>query len=52
LVLQQPIFAGDSSLEQIVEILKVLGTPNKSQIILMNPEYTESELLDGELKTV
>lgn len=41
LVLQQPIFAGDSSLEQIVEIIKVLGTPNKSQIIAMNPEYTE-----------
>ena len=41
LVLQQPIFAGDSSLEQIVEIIKVLGTPNKSQIISMNPEYTE-----------
>ena len=52
LVLQQPIFAGDSSLEQIVEIIKVLGTPNKSQIISMNPEYTESELLDGELKTM
>ena len=30
LVLQQPIFDGDSSLEQIVEIIKVLGTPNKS----------------------
>jgi serine/threonine protein kinase len=41
LVLQRPIFAGDSSLEQIVEIIKVLGTPNKSQIISMNPEYTE-----------
>ena len=41
MVLQQPIFAGDSSLEQIVEIIKVLGTPNKSQIIAMNPEYTE-----------
>ena len=41
LVLQQPIFAGDSSLEQIVEIIKVLGTPNKNQIIAMNPEYPE-----------
>ena len=41
LVLQQPIFAGESSLEQIVEIIKVLGTPNKSQIISMNPEYTQ-----------
>ena len=41
LVLQQPIFAGDSSLEQIVEIIKVLGTPNRKQIQSMNPEYTE-----------
>ena len=41
LVLQQPIFSGDSSLEQIIEIIKVLGTPNKAQIIAMNPEYTE-----------
>ena len=41
LVLQQPIFDGDSSLEQIVEIIKVLGTPNKSQIQSMNPEYKE-----------
>ena len=41
MVLQQPIFAGESSLEQIVEIIKVLGTPNKNQIIAMNPEYTE-----------
>lgn len=41
MVLQQPIFAGESSLEQIVEIIKVLGTPNKQQIQSMNPEYTE-----------
>ena len=41
MVLQQPIFSGESSLEQIVEIIKVLGTPNKSQIQSMNPEYKE-----------
>ncbi len=41
LVLGNPIFAGDSSLDQIVEIIKVLGTPNKQQIQAMNPEYTE-----------
>ena len=41
LVLQQPIFAGESSFEQIVEIIKVLGSPNKNKIIEMNPEYTE-----------
>ena len=41
MILQKPIFSGESSLEQIVEIIKVLGTPNKSQIQSMNPEYKE-----------
>lgn len=41
LVLGQPIFPGDSALDQIVEIIKILGTPSKSQILGMNPEYTE-----------
>jgi glycogen synthase kinase 3 beta len=41
LVLQTPIFAGESSIDQIVEIIKVLGTPNRQQIQAMNPEYTE-----------
>ena len=41
MVLGREIFCGDSSLEQIVEIIKVLGTPNKEQILAMNPEYTE-----------
>jgi glycogen synthase kinase 3 beta len=41
MVLQTAIFSGESSLEQIVEIIKVLGTPNKSQIQAMNPEYKE-----------
>jgi glycogen synthase kinase 3 beta len=43
LVLGQPLFPGDSAIDQIVEIIKVLGTPNKSQILGMNPEYTESK---------
>lgn len=42
LVLGQPIFPGESATDQIVEIIKILGTPNKSQILAMNPEYTES----------
>jgi serine/threonine protein kinase len=41
LVLGHPLFAGESAVEQIVEIIKILGTPNKNQIIAMNPEYTE-----------
>jgi serine/threonine protein kinase len=41
LVLGTPIFPGDSAVDQIVEIIKILGTPNKTQIIAMNPNYTE-----------
>jgi len=41
LVLGQPIFPGESAVDQIVEIIKILGTPNKNAILAMNPEYTE-----------
>jgi glycogen synthase kinase 3 beta len=41
LVLCNPIFPGESAVDQIVEIIKNLGTPNKLQIIAMNPNYTE-----------
>ncbi len=30
LMLGQPIFPGDSGVDQLVEIIKILGTPNKS----------------------
>ncbi|KAI9354373.1 CMGC/GSK protein kinase [Zopfochytrium polystomum] len=41
LVLGQPIFPGESGVDQLVEIIKVLGTPTKEQIKAMNPNYTE-----------
>lgn len=41
LVLGQPLFPGESAVDQIVEIIKILGTPNKNQILAMNPDYTE-----------
>ncbi|GAU89015.1 hypothetical protein RvY_01614 [Ramazzottius varieornatus] len=41
LMLGQPIFPGDSGVDQLVEIIKVLGTPSKDQIREMNPNYTE-----------
>ncbi len=41
LVLGTPLFPGDSAVDQLVEIIKILGTPNKNQIIAMNPEYNE-----------
>ncbi|XP_037088130.1 glycogen synthase kinase-3 beta-like [Pollicipes pollicipes] len=41
LLLGQPIFPGDSGVDQLVEIIKVLGTPTREQLGEMNPNYTE-----------
>ena len=37
----QPIFPGESGVDQLVEIIKLLGTPTKESIKEMNPNYTE-----------
>jgi len=39
LVLTKPLFMGEDSVDQIVEIIKILGTPSKKQIEAMNPDY-------------
>ena len=36
-----PIFPGQSSVDQLVEIIKLLGTPTQQEILAMNPSYTE-----------
>eukprot|EP01067_Filipodium_phascolosomae_P001648 Filipodium_phascolosomae@DN2074_c0_g1_i2.p2 len=41
MMLGQPLFPGDSGVDQLVEIIKVLGTPTKEQLVSMNPNYTE-----------
>ncbi|KHN72344.1 Glycogen synthase kinase-3 beta [Toxocara canis] len=41
LLLGQPMFPGESAIDQLVEIIKVLGTPTKEQIQQMNPNYKE-----------
>jgi serine/threonine protein kinase len=41
LILGQPLFPGDSGVDQLVEIIKILGTPTAEQIKEMNPNYTE-----------
>ena len=40
LLLGEPIFHGDSQVDQLVEIIKVLGTPTMEQIRQMNSKYT------------
>lgn len=41
LLLGQPLFPGDSGVDQLVEIIKVLGTPTREEISAMNSSYTE-----------
>jgi len=41
LLLGQPLFPGESGVDQLVEIIKILGTPTKEQIESMNQNYTE-----------
>ncbi|KAJ3157774.1 regulator of ime2 [Geranomyces variabilis] len=41
LMLGTPIFPGESGVDQLVEIIKVLGTPTREQIKSMNRNYTE-----------
>lgn len=41
LILGRYLFPGDSGIDQLVEIIKVLGTPTRDQIKHMNPSYME-----------
>ena len=41
LFLSRPIFPGASGIDQLVEIIKVMGTPTMKQVQEMNPNYSE-----------
>jgi len=41
LLLSKPVFPGGDSINQLVEIIKRLGTPTKEQINAMNPSYED-----------
>lgn len=41
LLLGQPLFPGETSIDQLVEIIKVLGTPTREEIKCMNPNCTD-----------
>ncbi|OMJ67284.1 hypothetical protein SteCoe_35601 [Stentor coeruleus] len=44
--LGKPLFPGESATDQIVEIIKVLGTPTREQLLEMNPKYHGPKLPD------
>ena len=41
LLIGAPLFPGCSGVDQLVEIIKVLGTPTKEELKHMNPNYQE-----------
>jgi glycogen synthase kinase 3 beta len=41
LILGQPLFQGDSGVDQLVEIIKLLGTPTREEVKAMNPNFAE-----------
>jgi serine/threonine protein kinase len=41
LVVGSPLFPGSSGVDQLVEIIKILGTPTTEQLKYMNPNYQE-----------
>jgi glycogen synthase kinase 3 beta len=41
MILGRPLFPGESGVDQLVEIIKVLGTPTAEQIRSMNRHYTD-----------
>ncbi|EPB75133.1 kinase domain protein [Ancylostoma ceylanicum] len=41
LLLGKPLFPGESAVDQLVEIMKVLGSPTKEEIFAMNQNYKE-----------
>ncbi|KAJ3683413.1 hypothetical protein LUZ60_013640 [Juncus effusus] len=41
LLLGHALFPGESAVDQLVQIIRVLGTPTREEIKCMNPNYTE-----------
>jgi len=41
LLIAQPLFPGETAVDQMVEVIKILGTPSKDDIAAMNKQYTD-----------
>jgi serine/threonine protein kinase len=42
LLLGSPLFPGESGIGQLIEIIKVLGSPSKEEVLAMNPNHSAS----------
>lgn len=36
---KMPLFIGESSIDHLIEVIKIMGTPTKTQVIDMNHDY-------------
>lgn len=52
MVLLRPLFAGDTSVDQLVEIINILGSPTKEQVLIMNPQSKEFKFPKVAAKTL
>jgi hypothetical protein len=41
MLLGAPLFPGESNVDQLVEIIKIVGTPTRDEILAMNHSYME-----------
>uniref|UniRef100_A0A0K0E6R1 Protein kinase domain-containing protein n=1 Tax=Strongyloides stercoralis TaxID=6248 RepID=A0A0K0E6R1_STRER len=46
MLLGKPIFPGESGVDQLVEIIKILGTPSRENVMRMNPTYSNHRFPD------
>ncbi|GAB66210.1 glycogen synthase kinase [Plasmodium cynomolgi strain B] len=46
MILGYPLFSGQSSVDQLVRIIQVLGTPTEEQMKVMNPNYADVKFPD------
>lgn len=51
LVLGRPLFPGENNVDQLVEIIKVLGAPSREEIKAMNPNHTDFKFPDVAIRS-
>ncbi|RHY23610.1 hypothetical protein DYB32_009116, partial [Aphanomyces invadans] len=44
LLLSEPLFPGESGVDQLLNIIKVVGTPSRAELEAMNPKHTDFRL--------
>ncbi|KAJ6227215.1 glycogen synthase kinase-3 alpha [Anaeramoeba flamelloides] len=50
MLILRPLFPGQSGVKQLVQIIRLMGTPTREEIIAMNPNYSDFKLPQIEKK--